>query len=207
MPEIEYYYAAHSAFAYIGHRRLMEIADAAGATVVHKPFDLRRAMASVGGATNSMTPARRAYFSRREIERWAAYRDVAIMRGIPAHHGNDIALANAVLIAAAEDGVDMDAFAFAMMQAHWRDDADLADPATLGSIAATVGIQPEPLLARATSPEVEDIYARNTETAISRPMFGSPTYFVDGDMFYGQDRLDLVARALAGPFPDTWPRG
>ena len=163
-------------------------------------------MAAVGGATNSMTPARRAYFSRREIERWAAYRDMPIMRGIPTRHANDITLPNTMLIAAAEQGCDMDAFAFAMMQAHWRDDADLAHPATLARIARSVQLDPEPLLARAASADVGDIYERNTQAAIARPMCGSPTYVVGGDMFYGQDRLELVARALTEPFPDTWPR-
>ena len=74
MAEIEYFYSAHSAFAYIGDRRLHEIAREAGARIVHRPFDLRRLMSATGGAANSMTPERRAYLSRREIEEYLDHR-------------------------------------------------------------------------------------------------------------------------------------
>ena len=75
MAEIEYFYSAHSAFAYLGSARFMAIARAAGRRIAHKPIDLRRVVAVTGpGATNGRTPARRAYFSGREIERWAEAR-------------------------------------------------------------------------------------------------------------------------------------
>ncbi len=206
MAEIEYFYSAHSVFAYIGDRRLHEIAREAGARILHRPFELRRLMSATGGAANSMTPERRAYFSRREIERWAAFRGLEIMRGIPESHPNDFTLANRVLIAAAEAGADVDGLAFATMQAHWRDGADLADAAGLARIGEGAGIEMTPLLEAADSDHVAAIHEANTEAAIARPMFGSPTYVVAGDMFYGQDHLELVARALSEPFPDTWPR-
>jgi 2-hydroxychromene-2-carboxylate isomerase len=62
-----------------------------------------------------------------------------------------------------------------------------------------------PLLDLALSPEVKTIYRANTDEAIRRSVFGSPTYFVDGDMFYGQDRLDMVERALRKPYAGAWP--
>ncbi len=144
MAEIEYFYSAHSAFAYIGDRRLHEIAREASARIVHRPFDLRRLMLATGGAANSMTPERRAYFSRREIERWAAFRGLEIMCGIPESHANDFTLANRVLIAAAEAGADIDGLAFATMQAHWRDGADLADAAGLARIGEGAGFAMTP---------------------------------------------------------------
>ena len=60
-------------------------------------------------------------------------------------------------------------------------------------------------LAAALDPEIQAIYAANNEEAIRRSVFGSPTFFIDGDMFYGQDQLDLVERALEKPFAGTWP--
>jgi 2-hydroxychromene-2-carboxylate isomerase len=63
-----------------------------------------------------------------------------------------------------------------------------------------VGIDPSPLLEIASSQEVLKIYEENTKEAIKRSVFGSPTYFIDGDMFYGQDHLELVERALIEPF-------
>ncbi len=208
MAVIEYFYSAHSAYAYIGSKLLMDIAAEAGCRIDHRPMDLRRVVAATGpGPTNGLTPERRAYFSGREIERWAEARGIEIMKIRPTHHDNDIARPNCMLIAGLLEGVDVDALAHRMLEAHWRDDADLADLGTLSRLAREAGIQaPEMLLAAATSPEVAAIYEAYTAEAIERSVFGSPTYFVDGDMFYGQDHLELVARALKQPFQGVWPR-
>jgi 2-hydroxychromene-2-carboxylate isomerase len=204
MREIEVFYSAHSAFAYIGSAKLREIARDAGARIVHRPMELRKVMVAVGGATNGMTPARRAYFSRREIERWAAYRGVQIMRGVPTHHAHDLGRSNGVLIAAMEAGHNIDQLAHEMLQAHWRDDADLDDEGALAGIIEAAGLASAPLLKAALGAEIQAIHEKYTTEAIERSVFGSPTYFVDGDMFYGQDHLELVAQALKNPFPSTW---
>ena len=207
MPLIEYFYSAHSGYAYLGSARFMEVARAAGRAIDHRPFDLGRVVAVTGpGPTNSRTPGRRAYFSGRQFERWAEFRNAPVMAGFPTHHDKDMGLANAMLIAGIAEGVTVDDLAHAMLEAHWRDDADLADEDTLAGLGTAVGIQPEPLLAAALTAEVQAAYDANTEEAIERSVFGSPTYFVDGDMFYGQDHLDLVARALEKPFAGRWPR-
>lgn len=206
MYAIEYFYSAHSAYAYIGSAHLLAIAQAAGRRIAHRPMDLRAVVAATGpGATNSRTPQRRAYFSGREIQRWAQFRGVALAPGWPRHHDSEIALPNCMLIAAQEQSLDVDALAHAMLQAHWRDDADLADAATLAAIARGVGLAPDPLLEGAHTGAVQAIYRANTEEAIRRSVFGSPTWFVDGDMFYGQDHLELLERALREPFATGWP--
>lgn len=206
MKVIEYFYSAHSAYAYIGARLFMDIARAGGRRIEHRPMDLRAVVAATGpGAHNGRTPERRAYFSGREIERWAEVRRLDILPW-PTHHDNEIALSNGMLIAGLVRGMDIDALAHRFLEGHWREDADLADPATLAALARDVGLEPAPLLDAARSPDVLHIYEANTAEAIERSVFGSPTYFVDGDMFYGQDHLELVARALEKPFKGTWPR-
>jgi 2-hydroxychromene-2-carboxylate isomerase len=203
---IEYFYAAHSAFAYLGSAKLKAIAQAAGRRIVHRPVDLRRVVAEAGAQPfGRRSAAHRAYYFGREIERWSEERGAPWIGRIPTHHANDITLPNCLLIAAIEAGLDVDALAHAMLEAHWRRDADLADPATLSAIGRDAGIDPVPLLAAAGSQAVLAIYRANTEEAIRRSVFGSPTYFVDGDMFYGQDRLEMVERALTRPYAGTWP--
>ena len=170
-------------------------------------MDLRAVVAVTGpGPHNSRTPEHRAYFSGREIARWAEARAVDILPW-PAHHDNEIALSNGMLIAGLLRGLDIDALAHRLLEGHWRDDADLADPDTLLRLGREAGIDPAPLLQDARSPEVVAVYDANTAEAIQRSVFGSPTYFVDGDMFYGQDHLELVARALEKPFSGNWPPG
>jgi len=207
MPKLEYFYSAHSGFAYLGSKRFLDIARSAKVEIIHKPFDLRRAVAVTGpGPTNSLTPERRAYFSGREIERWAEARSAPVMDGVPTHHAKEIATSNGMLIAGLLQGVNIDQLAHTLLEAHWRDDADLADLECLSKLGSKAGIDPEPLLAAALSPDVQAIYEQNTDEAITRSVFGSPTYFVDGDMFYGQDHLELVERALVKPFAGVWPR-
>jgi 2-hydroxychromene-2-carboxylate isomerase len=204
MTTIEYFYAAHSAFAYIGSALFMDIARRGGCRVVHRPYDLRGALASLGpGATGSLTPARSAYFFGREIERAAEFRNVPILPRIPTHHANDIHLPNAMLVAAAELG-SADRLAHAVLRAHWVDDADLADPETLLTLADSNNCNGADLLAAAKTAAVQARYAVNTRDAIARSVFGSPTYVVDGDPFYGQDRLEQVARAIERPFARRW---
>jgi 2-hydroxychromene-2-carboxylate isomerase len=201
MPEIEYFYSAHSAYAYLGSARFMAIAKAAGRTITHRPNDLRRVVPASGSTPFSeRSKGHYAYFFRREIDRWAEERSAPVMAGRPTYHDNDMTLCNGMLIAGLVQDKNIDQLAHVMLESHWRDDSDLADRDTLVSLAKRVDMDPEPLLDAALSDEVQAIYEANTVEAIERSVFGSPAYFVDGDMFYGQDRLEMVERALRQPY-------
>ena len=201
MSGIEYFYSAHSAFAYLGSRRFMEIAAAASRKIIHKPYYLNRVIAGVGSAPTREWPQNhRAYYFRRQIDRWSEHREAPVMEGYPTEHWADMTLANCMLIAAARADADANSLAHAMLQGHWRDNADLSDRDTLVALACGVDVNPDPLLTAAETPEINAVYEANTDEAIERSVFGSPTYFVDGDMFYGQDHLELVERALERPY-------
>ena len=196
--QIEYFYSAHSAFAYIGSEAFMRIAAKAGAEIVHRPMDLRKVIAAAKGAAfTRYSDAHMAYFFGVEIDRWADFRDAPVMGHHPTHHANDLTLSNCLLIAAAEAGEAVDRLAHTILEAHWRDDADFDDEETLARLCESVGLASKPLLEQARSSDVQAIYDQNTEEAIERSVFGAPTYFVGGEMFYGQDRLEFVERALA----------
>ncbi len=205
MPDIEYFYAAHSAFAYLGSARLMKIANAAGRRIVHRPMNLSEVVAAAyPTGFSGRSKAHRAYYFGREIERWAEYRGVSVKGGIPSNHGNDITLANSILVAGTLQNQNIDRLAYSMMEAHWKDHADLSDKATLVHLIESVGFDAESLLHAAMTQEVKAAYEENTAEAIERSVFGSPTYFIDDDMFYGQDHLELVERALQQPFAKKW---
>jgi 2-hydroxychromene-2-carboxylate isomerase len=193
---IEYFYSAHSAFAYLGAAELARIAAETGWQVVHRPFDFWPVVRAAGvpGFTKR-SAAHMGYFFGRELRRWAQWRDLPMIAHRPTHHDNPLDLASGMIMAAP----DPDRLSFAILQAHWRDDADIADPDTLCVIARSCGA-PDGLLDIAQSGEIRDRFAANTAEAIARTVFGSPTYFVRGDMFYGQDRLEMLARAIVQPF-------
>lgn len=201
MSEIEYFYSAHSAYAYIGAKKLMDICKRHNARLVHRPITLSPVVEAAGGAPfRGRTQAHVDYFFGREIERWAEWREVEIISFRPTWHDNSLELPNGLLIAASEQGLDVDALSYAVLRAHWRDDADIADADTLAKVAREAGLDPIPLLEAARTDEIQRIHRNNTKDAIARNVFGSPTYGVDGDLFYGQDRLEFVERALTHPF-------
>lgn len=201
MQTIEYFYSAHSAFAWLGSARLAEICAARGARLLHKPFELSPVVEAAGGLPfAARTQAHVDYFFGRDIEHWAEYRGVAVIRHRPTHHDAPLALPNGAIIAAQDAGQGADALAHAILGAHWRDDADISDPATLAPLIAGCGLDADTILSAARSAPVQALHRANTEEAIARHVFGSPTYVIGGDPFYGQDRLDLVDRALVRPF-------
>lgn len=201
MTEIEYFYSAHSAFAYIGHARLLEIRDARGCRLVHRPIDLRPVVEAAGAVPFAARTKRHVdYYFGREIERWSQFRGVEILDRRPTHHDNPLALSNGLLIAAILDGEDVDALSHALLEAHWRDDIDLADPDALRRAAGRISPRCADLVDRALDEDVQAIHAANTREAIERGVFGSPTYFLDGDMHYGQDHLELLDAAFDRPF-------
>ncbi|MEO0905723.1 MAG: DsbA family protein, partial [Pseudomonadota bacterium] len=120
-------------------------------------------------------------------------------------HDADYSLASGMIIALGDRGAAVDAMAHRILEAHWRDDADLSNPMTLAAIASDLGHDAQVLIAQAASNASQDVLRANSDWARGQDVFGSPTYIVDGDAFYGQDRLDLVARALEKPFaPPNW---
>jgi len=89
------------------------------------------------------------------------------------------------------------------MYAHWVNDANLSNLDDLTNIINSVGLNADKLIEASDSSDVLDTYNKNTEEAVTMSVFGSPTYVIDDDMFYGQDSLGLVEYALNQPFQKT----
>jgi 2-hydroxychromene-2-carboxylate isomerase len=205
--EIEYFYASYSAFAYLGAAELARIAKRNNATIIHRPMDLRAVMPASGSQSfGERSQTHKDYFFGREIIRWAEHRNIPVLDHIPTHHANDITLSNCMLIAARQEGLNVTALAEEMLRSHWVDDTDVDNAEDLTKMCQAVGMEAVPLMEAAKTGAVTSEYEANTKEAIARGLFGSPTYFVGGDMFYGQDRLELVERALTKPYKGDWPR-
>ena len=206
MRELIYYYSAHSAFAYLGSARVTEICAAHELTLVHRPIPLSPVVEAQGSLPfRARTQAHVDYFFGREIERWAEYRDVPVVPFRPTYHDADYTLASGMILALGDRGPQVDAMAHALLEAHWRDDVDLSDATLLADVATRLGHDPDALMRDAQSPAVAAQYARNGETALRVGIMGSPTYVLGDEMFYGQDRLEMLERALTRPFaPTRW---
>ena len=194
---IDYFFTPVSPWAYLGHDRLVTLARQHGATVMVKPMDLSKVFPVSGGLPLPKRAPQRQAYRLQEIARWREF------LGIPINiqpkfmaSGGDLASWH-VLAAREHSADDALALAGAVMRARWAEERDIADPVTLAAIATALGQDAPALALRAASAEIAAAYDASTQDAIDRQIFGAPTYVIQDELYWGQDRLDFLARKLA----------
>ena len=198
--EIEYFYSIRSSFTYLGAQRLYELARKFGRRVVHRPALLSIVVPAAGGLPFEQRSKTWWRMQEKDMERWGDYLGIPINPD-PVHHYGTMELPSG-LVAAAQEEVfaggsgDVDRLSFEILAALWRDDTDIADPAVTDPLCSACGFHAEALRERALSAEMQAIVKANSEEMVARGYIGAPTYVVDGEAFYGQDRLMFVERAL-----------
>ena len=194
---IDYYFATISPYAYLGHDRFAAIAQKHGATVAVKPINLGEVFLVSGGLPLSKRAPQRQAYRLVELSRWSQW------LGKPMHIEPQFFPVNGDLaaywiLAAAESGWTSGlALAGAVGRAIWEQQRNIADAATMRVIAEECGLPAAALASRVQAPEIAEKYAALTQEAIARGVFGAPTYVVDGELFWGQDRLDFLDRKMA----------
>lgn len=196
MSTVTYYFAPVSGFAYLGHRAFLDLAAAAGAEVIFRPIDIQALFAAQGTVPPPAQGAARLSYRRADMARWAARRGLPL-NPTPAHWPVPAAPSARVLLAAAALGHDVGRCAEAMLHGIWAEDRKLDAPGDLAAILQDLGLPAQSILAEADTPPIFALLERNTAEAGAAGVFGSPTYVIDGERFFGQDRLDFVADALA----------
>ena len=194
---VDYYLSLESPRTYLGHARLLEIARRRGARIVHKPVDLSVIFPATGGLPLAKrAPARQAY-RLVELERWRTHLNLPLNLH-PAHFPVPERQAALLVIAAELAGHDPGPLAGAILRACWAEDRDISSPETLAAIAAETGLDAKALMDAAEGPEPAARYEAYTKEALEIGVFGVPTYVYADEMFWGQDRLDFLDRALKG---------
>ncbi len=194
---VDYYFSPVSPFSYLGHGRFAAIADRHGAAVTIKPIDLGQIFPVSGGLPLPKRAPQRQAYRLVELGRWSAHLGVKLNLK-PAHFPTPDATAAHLIIAADRAGDDAMGLTLALMQAVWAEDRDIADPATLDQIVAARGLDAAALKRAADAPQTAELRQAYTAEAIDRQVFGAPTYVIADQLYWGQDRLDFVDRALAG---------
>lgn len=192
---IDYYFSLVSPWAYIGHAPFMEIVRRQGVEVNYKPVFLGRVFAETGGLPLAQRHPARQRYRMLELQRWREKRGLNFNLQ-PKHWPFDVNLADRFVIAVAAAGKDPDPFLRRAYAAVWEEERDLANPVVLTELAEQAGLDSTSLMDVATGSTTEAIYALNLENAVAGDVFGSPAYVLDGEVFWGQDRLDLLDDAL-----------
>jgi 2-hydroxychromene-2-carboxylate isomerase len=190
MKSVAYYLTPISPWSYLGHERFAQIAKRHGAAVAVKPVDYGVIFPQSGGLPLAKRAPQRQAYRLMELARWREFLGVPLNlrpRFFPA----DPASA-ACLICAAPEERRM-ALAGDLLRAVWAEEKNIADAGVLAEIAARHGIADAAGAVALGKPA----YERNTQDALAKQVFGAPTYVYRDELFWGQDRLEFLDRALA----------
>jgi 2-hydroxychromene-2-carboxylate isomerase len=202
MVEVSCYYSLSSPWAYFAEPRQQDIIRRHRAKLVLKPFDFQAIVPRTGGIPlRTRPPARRTYHAL-ELDRWRKYLGMPLNlepRYYP-QDGNPPGWNKPpgwIVIAAQERGLDAPLLSHALLRALWAEERNTADPKVRIAIANENGMPGEALQREETSERVQRLYAQYSDEAEKLGVFGAPTYVLNGERFWGQDRLDFLDRALA----------
>ena len=194
---VDYFLAPQSPWTYLGHERFVRIAREAGAAVRVRPMDLGRIFPISGGLPLGKRAPQRQAYRLVELRRFAGHLGLPLnlhpkffpVSGDPA--------ARLIVAADQQDGSDAALrIAGAVLAAVWVQERDIASDAVLAELLQELEL-PAARLAQSKEPRIQQQYEAHTQAAIDANVFGSPTYVIDGELFWGQDRLDFVQRKLS----------
>ena len=202
---IEYFFSLHSPWTYLGNALFHEIARRHGCAIAYKPMPLRSVFDETGGVPLPKRHPVRQRYRLVDLQRWRERRGVPLVLQ-PRFFPFDPSLADRVAIALMMQGSDPAAFIADVMAGVWARDSDMREPEAVAASADRAGFDGVALLGRAGEAEVLARYEATRGEAVEAGVFGAPSYVLDGEVFWGQDRLELLDSTLAsgrGPYrPD-----
>lgn len=194
--QIDYYFSLVSPWAYIGHDLFMGTARKHGASINYKPVVLGELFAETGGLPLGKRHPVRQRYRMLELQRWREKRGLNFHLK-PDNWPYNARLADGVVIAALANGQDPEPFMRLAFAASWEKQLNVGDAAVVTQLANESGLPGAKLVERSASDAIGRSYEKNREDAIAADVFGSPAYVLDGEVFWGQDRIELLADALA----------
>ena len=193
---IDYYLSLNSPWSFLGGARLHALAARYGVSVNVCPIDASQVFPLSGGVPVTKRAPQRQAYRLLELDRWRKFLDIPLILQ-PSNFPNAEAEAARLVVAAGLLGLDALALANAFGHALWVEDKAFAEADVRADVMAGLSFDVAALEARAVQAEVTDTLAQFTAQAIERQVFGMPTYVFQGEMFWGQDRVDFLQRALA----------
>ncbi|PCC99364.1 2-hydroxychromene-2-carboxylate isomerase [Halopseudomonas pelagia] len=190
--KLEFFFDFGSPATYLAWTQLPELASRTGAEIIWRPMLLGGVFQATGNSSPATVQAKGNY-TRKDFQRYAQRYGVTLnhnpyfpintlqlMRGATAFLGTD----------------DFDRYLKAIFTAIWVDEQDMNQPEVVGKVLAKAGFDPTAVLQRISDPQVKEQLKVTTTEAVDRGVFGAPTFFVNDEMFFGQDRLEFVEAAL-----------
>ena len=194
---IDYYLALSSPWTYLAGPRFADLVQRNQLEVNWKPYDIMRVFGLTGAKPVKQRPPQIQANRLTELGRWSKFLNMKLNLQ-PAHFPVDPTSAGRMVIAAAQTASDVMGLVNGYMSAVWAEQRHIGEAETLVAIAGEHGFDGQALLTKSKDLEVEAAFEKNTEDAIAANVFGSPIWIYEGELFWGQDRLDFVTRAVEG---------
>ena len=192
---IDYYLTLVSPWSFLGHQRLAKIAAENEAVINIMPVNFGRIFGETGGLPLAKRSQQRQDYRFMELARWREELDVPLNIRPKFFPASD-RIAALMVTTAAEQGLDAISLAGRFLELVWIKDGNIANEATAVNVATEAGMNGPQLLKDSQGPDILRLYDANTDEAIQRGAFGAPTYIIDDELFWGQDRLNFVEKKL-----------
>ena len=194
----EYYFSPISPWSYLGHERLVNLAQKYDVKIDIKPLDIVQLFGASGGIPLAKRAPQRQAYRLQELKRWSDFLQIPL-HVQPTFFPVSGDLASKLILATqlAHGTQCAMQLAFSTMQAVWADEQNIAEAATLINLANQLDLDGNALIKSAEVTSIHNQYQQNTQQAIAANVFGTPWYVYKGEAFWGQDRLDFLERAFA----------
>ena len=199
MKTIGYYLSVVSPWSYLGHRRFYDIARAHSAEIQYLPIDSSIVFPKTGGLALKDRSLQRKRYRMQELRRWRSHLKLELNLE-PKYFPTDPKLASCVVIAAIEAGHNVTELVYELMRAVWVREEDVSDPSVIKSAIERSEGNVAELLSAANQLHVQSVFSENSERAVTKGVFGVPSYVVGEEVFWGQDRLEFLDTFLNDDF-------
>ncbi len=194
---VDYYFSVASPWTWLGSERFITMARRSGVVVNARPMDFARVLAASGGLPYQQRHPQRASYRQVDLARWRRRLGIPLTLE-PRFYPVDREPASRMVVAARALGQCAALeLSHAILRAIWQEDRDIADWPTLAAVAREAGLDGAALADAAHEPGIARAWQHDTDCAIEAQVFGAPTWVVDGERFWGQDRLDFLEEKLA----------
>ena len=193
---IDYYFTPQSPWTYLGHERFVRMARDAGRPVNMLPTDFGKVFAVSGGLPLGQRAQQRQAYRLVELQRFSEHLQLPLHLHPTFFPVSGDAAARLLITVNQQDGFEAAMrLGSAIFSSVWAHQRNIANDAALAGLLADCGLAAA-RLDDSHSQAVQAQYEANTQQAIDRGIFGAPSYVLDGEMFWGQDRLDFLERKL-----------
>ena len=190
---VEFYFDVGSPTAYLAHKRLKQLKLEYGCSIIYHPVLLGGLFKASGNSSPVTVPAKGKYMMMEDLPRFAKLYNVSLNNN-PHFPINTLNLMRGAVSALNE--AYFDTYIDTIFNAIWVESRNMGDIDTVIEVLSDAGLDAKAILEATQKPEVKQELISNTEQAVEIGLFGAPTMFVDGEMFFGQDRLQFVEAAL-----------